>query len=451
MKKLVLLLSIFFAVGVNAQHNPSLYPMSNTFQNLYANPSYLPYSGFHLGLPALSGASVRLGFTGFPVGSIIGNSGGEVDVASLVKKLDKQNSILFDNSVELISAGAKFNSLYISLSSRLRISTNFNMPKDLMLVGLEGNGEQFADRPANLSGLALNSTIYTETALGVSFPVGDNLRIGVRGKFLQGIANVATEKSEFKLTTDGESNYAINIQGQYQLRTSGIGEGIQWSPEDALNAFLNLEESNTGFGLDIGATYTFSERVTFSAAIADLGYIKWKNEAYSYQSNAFDFNYSGEDVFALSGEEDSEAIATKLVDSLISAITVDTLREEYTSTLNARFMASGELKLKDKHYVGGVIAGEFVPGNFQPYVTAYYRLQFGKKFGFLLSNSFAYGSALNPGFGLTGKLGPVQLYMASDNFLGLVLPQSARGAQFTAGLNLVFGGSSPARDVIAPE
>ena len=47
-----------------------------------------------------------------------------------------------------------------------------------------------------------------------------------------------------------------------------------------------------GLGLDIGATYDLTDRIVVSAAITDLGFIRWKKDVTNLKANN-QFEFSG--------------------------------------------------------------------------------------------------------------------------------------------------------------
>ena len=48
-------------------------------------------------------------------------------------------------------------------------------------------------------------------------------------------------------------------------------------------------------------------------------------------------------------------------------------------------------------------------------------------------------SYTNLGLGVALKGGPVQLYIVTDNVLGMIFPQNTKSIQFHFGINLLFG------------
>ncbi len=453
MKRILTLLAIASSLILSAQDSPTLYPMANIFQNQFNNPAYEPYSKVSLNLAS---ASINTGFTGFPLGQFIvfdsTETQSDVTFGELIDDLGENNKFIFKNSITFFGLGFKVKNMYFQISGRSVTSVNFNLPKDLVLFMYEGNGETFLNRPADFSSLNLNLSSYVEAGIAVSLPVGDRLRVGARAKYLSGLANITTDDFNLTYTTDNE-NYGAHIRGSYALKTSNLDiQNPESAVDDILNAAQNGEFLNTGFALDLGATLKFSDRLTFSGALNDLGFINWTNKAKVYENDNLQFDYEGEDLYSyVTGEESEEGVQERIVDSLINAITFNEKNESYTSSIPASILLGAEFKLANGNFIGAVANADYVPGIFIPTFTGYYRLQLGKIMGLSISNAIAYRSVLNPGAAFSLKLGPLQVFASSDNLLGLVNIDKTKSASVAFGVNLVFGGDGPLKDLVAPE
>ena len=58
-----------------------------------------------------------------------------------------------------------------------------------------------------------------------------------------------------------------------------------------------FKKKNTGMGIDLGGVYKLNKKISFSASVIDLGFIKWKSGINNYVSNnpnrTFVFNFYG--------------------------------------------------------------------------------------------------------------------------------------------------------------
>ena len=446
-KKLLFIAGIFFSGAIVAQNSNTLYNMENVFQNQFNNPAFAPISNISVNL--FSG-SAEAGFSGFPLGKFINTTGDdnaiEIDPNDVVSKLGKNNEFVLKTDLTLLGFGFKIKKVAMQVSLRSRTNLSLNLPEDLLRLMVEGNGDTFLDRPANLSNTALNLTSYAELGIAGSVELGNKLRVGARVKFLSGLANIHTEKSELTLTTDQE-NYGLRINGAYTFRSSNMtGE---YNPAD-IEGVLNGEFQNTGIGFDLGFTYKLNDKMTLTGALLDLGAITWNQNTKSYENEQFEFEYKGEDIFDFSDGNHSDE--PDLLDSLSNAIKAVETEGSYTTGLPARLIASFEYKLNEKAFVGAVSTSEYVPGlkKIRPNITGFYRMQFGKTFGINLSNTIAYRSFINPGVAVAAKLGFFQIFLSTDNLLGIISLENSRSASAAFGINLAFGGSKGIKQVTAP-
>lgn len=449
---LFIALSVALTFSAFAQNSNTLYVMENVFQNQFNNPAFKPISNLTINL--FSG-STEIGFSGFPVGQFIDMNGSngsqQLDPNDVLDKIGKNNELVFKNDLTLLGIGFKVKSVALQISLRTRTNLSLNLPEDLIRLVVEGNGKTFLDRPANLSNTSFNLNSYAEFGIGGSFNVGNKLRLGGRVKFLSGIANVTTEKSELTLTTDSE-NYGIMVAGSYSFRSANVDQDLGAIQQELVESVLNGGFQNKGAAIDLGFTYDLNDKIKLTGALLDLGAIKWTNRAQVYENSDFTFTYEGEDVFNYVNTDGEESSTDKLLDSLTNAIKGVQKSESYSSAIPSRLMASLEYKLNNKAFFGGVFNTEYVPGlkKIRPTITGYYRMQFGKAFGIGLSNAFAYRTVINPGIAITAKLGFFQLFVSTDNIIGLISLNNAKSASAAFGANLVFGGNRGIKDVTAP-
>jgi hypothetical protein len=447
LKKLLFSAGLLVSGLAVAQNSNTLYNMENVFQNQFNNPAFKPISNISVNL--FSG-SVEAGFSGFALGKFIDTEGEGstlvIDPGDVIDKLGKNNEFVLKTDLTLLGFGFKVKTIAMQVSLRSRTNLSLNLPQDLMRLIVEGNGESFLDRPADLSNTALNFTSYAELGIAGSLEVGNKLRVGARVKFLSGLANIHTEKSELTLTTDQE-NYGLRINGAYTFRSSNVNDQLDLADFEGI---LNGDFKNTGIGLDLGFSYKLNDKMTITGALLDLGAITWNQNTKSYENSSFEFEYKGEDIFDFSDGDSTDE--PDMLDSLSNAIKAVESEGSYTTGLPTRLIASFEYKLTEKAFVGAVTASEYVPGlkKIRPNLTGFYRMQFGKTFGINFSNTIAYRSFLNPGVAVAAKLGFFQFFLSSDNILGVFSPESTRSASAAFGINLAFGGSKGIKQVTAP-
>lgn len=437
MKNLIILsfLSVFTIGTTQAQQDFLMYNMYEVPQSIYSNPSNQFNGQFYLGLPFLSSNYYSISNSGFAYSDGIRQDGDSLllDLGSLISELEDENFTSFNARIDLFGLG-------IHLGKRTQLTLNvtenaifkFNYPKDFVRFVYEGNGA-FEDDVANFENLGLGLFYYREFGVGLSHQLTHKLRLGVRAKYLYGIANIYSEKTDLRLRTDPET-FALTGNADIVIRTSGINSLEGSEVVSGLN--------NRGLGLDLGGHYELNERISFNASVLDLGSISWKDNIENHVIEEGEYTYSGIalDVFApQDGDTTGETSFDRVLDSLEQAFDINENEDEYSTPLVPRIYIGANYKFNEKTVFGGLIQSEFFQGNVRPSFTVSANRKMTKWITLAASFTAINRSYNNLGFGFSINPGPVQLYVMSDNILSAFQPQHARHAQVRFGINLIFG------------
>jgi len=444
MRKIILFVLIcLLGQGVAAQQDISLYTLNNVFQQSYINPAYLPKSSVNVGLPVISSIYFNGSNTGFPLGRFLSPNGGrKVDIDKMINNLSKNNLLAADFNTDLLSLGIKIKSTYLSFSFSEVFNMNFVYPKDFFVFLFKGNGdEELLGRRANFDGLAFNMNLYHQAALGLSIPVGEKFRAGARVKYLMGLLNVTTTKSKLGVTT-GADNFALTLDGALALKTSGFGlinseDAAKVAQERLLNP-----GTNTGLALDLGAEYFFTDRITFSASLLNMGYIKWTNDVKNFENDDINYTFSGINVQNFGSTDFTKELQDKL-DTLSERVKFKESTDAYSARLNPQVIVAGNLAVNDYNSVGAIVRSELIGKILRPSASFYYQFKVNHWLGATVNYSYLNKSLVNIGGGFCVKLLPFQFYIASDNVLAPLALITAKGVQLRAGINLAFGGKEP--------
>ncbi|MES2627542.1 MAG: DUF5723 family protein [Bacteroidota bacterium] len=447
MKKI---LSLFVLAGcvvtASAQQDISLYTLNNVFQQLYVNPAYLPKSRVHIGLPVMSSVYINASNTGFAFGRFIGNKDETVDIGKVVDGLGKKNVFSMDVNTDLFSAGVRVKNMYFSFSMSERVNTNYTYPKDFFTLIFKGNAsEELLGNRADMDGMAYNLNMYHEFALGASLPVGERMRVGVRAKYLMGLLNITTTRSKLGLTTD-ENTFAVSLDGDLALKTSGLGI-LKSEGDDVAKLLQNRilkPGGNTGLALDLAAEYYLNDRISLSGSLLNLGYIHWKSDVKNYENRNINYSFEGVDVQKLDSDQFSRELADKL-DTLKERLKFSENSEAYSARLNPQLILGGNLALNDYHSIGTLVRTELISKVLRPSFTFYYQVKVNHWLGATVNYSYLNKSLVNLGGGFVVKAGPVQLYATSDNILAPLALKTTKTVQARFGINLAFGGREAKR------
>jgi hypothetical protein len=336
LRYIIVVLIVTFSVNTLAQKSQVLYNMKIP-QNHFMNPALKPASMFYIGLPLFSGISVDfnnnfLKLTDFFSAGDTLNSWPppDFDLDQLAGSLRKNNTLSADANLPLLGLGFMLGpdlNIFIDIIDRIEVKTSF--PKEVMKLYITGT-DQFLNQTIDLSGLNIRAQYFREFGAGFSKNVTTKLRIGAKAKLLFGIGALNFDNRLMTLRVNNDLSQTISadasleISGQTRLNDlendfSGGSVG------QMIKSYISTPLSNTGFGIDVGAVYDLNKMISFSAAVTDLGFIKWKEDLKRYDaSNTFEFKgFSLSDVVH----------QTISIDSLIQGI-IDTVKNSFIGNAN---------------------------------------------------------------------------------------------------------------------
>jgi hypothetical protein len=222
-----------------------------------------------------------------------------------------------------------------------------------------------------------------------------------------------------------------------------VKDNLDQSNLFTLNRYLfNLR--NPGFGVDLGVSYRPIDPLQLNASVLDLGFISWKDEVHhlTYKGT---YSFNGIELNTLELLEEQslgdylDSTLSQIGDSLASYLAF-TPGGSYSRRLNTKIYLGASYDLTPFFNLGLVSRTDFLQGSISQRFTASANLHAGRIAHFTASYS-AIGTRLhNLGAGIALCLGPVNLYLVSDNALSvLLMPQRTHSANIWVGLNLMFG------------
>lgn len=437
-----------------------LNPLSNHY-----NPSYhIPYNGY-VSFPFLSNINFAFQNTGLKYNNLfrIGNDGSpqSVTAENFVNKLSRNNNILsFHFSEEFLSFGFRINKLFISYSQRLKFEANYNYSSDLF--GLLAFGNLHYVEPHNPAVLSMkfNTSLYSESAVGIHFKLNDQIYIGIRPKYLAGYMNINVSDLTFKMYTDPDDySLKLNYNGVLRFATpvplfEVEDNQIQFAdfPEiNGVSSILNMAKGtltgNSGFGIDLGVLYRINNQFGVSLSATDLGFIKWKTSTIEIKTKPLPegefidsegnivFNGLNKEVIdkLMNGASFSEAfgLPPSMDTFLLSLYSIEEIPYYYTS-LTSKIGVEGYYQINESNRFSALLKGYIVNKSMIPSLTLAYNGNFWSIIDVVVSYSMTKNSYTNIGMGLGLRLGPVHFYGGTDNVLAVFNPlnSSIINAQF---------------------
>jgi hypothetical protein len=434
MKKTLIILNILFlSVAAQAQEDLTLYNMDVINQSNQINPSLMPENGGYIGIPILSSTDIRFtnsGFTWRDLHYTRPDDSVTIDIDNAVNKLPEKNYISFAARATIMSGGFKIRNNYFSLNITERAMFNFTFPKELFQLLLQGNGA-FIGQEIDLRSMAFDATHYREYGIGWTRALNKKLTIGGRLKYLYGMENFSSAKSNLSFYT-APDDYRLELTSGYTINTSTTGND---STGNGGNYMFGLK--NTGFAVDLGFTYFYSDRWKFNASIIDLGSISWKSNVKNLVTANGSYSFDGIDINQFLS--DSASSTENLTDSLSDSFKPTNNSDAYTTKLPTEIYLNSGYKLDQKMFVSGLIHATVFRNTVQPSVTFALNRRLTNHFSASISYSMINHHANNVGAGLAVNVGAFQFFLLSDNWIGTINPLSNNTLNAHFGFNLIFG------------
>ena len=273
----------------------------------------------------------------------LGNSGAPIKGLLLKNYIEREDRERFVGDLgkdgTAITGGYKLN--WLSANVHLGESTwSFFLEDHLTINGQINNGETFglvflgnqpyAGQTVSDEGIFLNSYRYRTLGAGTAFQLNDEMSLGFRAKFIQGISYIDVEKLDYSLYTEPDG-LEIVLDADYNLFYSDSGS----------NAF---SFNGFGGGLDIGWVYKISDKLTLDAAVTDLGYLSWNGNQSQKVTNV---QFEGIDVGSLFAS-DLSAETQRTVDSLEGLILPDTAEASHAGLLGPKVRIGAKFYVSEK-------------------------------------------------------------------------------------------------------
>ncbi len=441
----------YFCQSVDAQDN-TLYFMDRIPQTKYVNPAIMPACKWYIGFPGISNLQFKASNNGFTYNDLIHKGTGVrkdsliIDINNLLDKIYDKNFFQADLNEEILSFGFLLKEdYYFNFFIANRTTARISYPKEMLDFIVKGNGNEYLGKTASFEGLGLDVMNYNEYGFGYSQQVLENLSVGATIKILQGVTNVYTEKADITITTDSvdwkidnQSNTIINVSAPMTvgLDTAGYVDfnSIEFKSNDYVKDFVL--NKNFGVSLDFGAVYKFSERITLSASITDIGFINWKTNPHNFKSNA-GYQYLGFDLTDY--DEEVGIDFESMYDSLFSLTNTKHSTDAYTTWLNPRVFLGGYYNFDDNFYFGALSQIRFFEKSVHPSLSLSANARFWKLWNASLSYSMMDRNYTNIGLGIAMRLTPFQLYLITDNVTCFFIPHKTTNVNLKFGINLTFG------------
>lgn len=426
----ITLLICFSLLKLSAQ-DIGLFNLHGSIQRSYINPG-LPITGkinvaagnYQLGI-ATDGPALN-DLTSF-------NAAGKrfVDISKFPNAFDDLQNIYLQNKISSLDISFKVGNIVFTAGHSFNLYGSLSYTKDLALLLAQGNAAFIGQTLEIGPGFTLNA--YNDLYVGAQYQMG-KWTAGIRPRLLFGTAGMETLKNTIRFTTD-EAYYQLRFENEYIIRSSALFristfDEIEFSYPNM--RFDNLFYNNSGFALDAGLSYAFSDKTELSASITDFGKIKWDFFPRVFTSRG-SFTYEGVDLINYI----SDSTGINIADSLVNLFEFNQTIAPFTTVLPSKIYLGFSHQLND-----------------QWRFSALYRMEdfrFSERSALSLS-AVCQISLLNLGVNYTMRrnnfssvglsasirLKPILLYVATENIFALIKPFDQKLANINFGAGLKF-------------
>ena len=437
MKKLLTFILFFAAISVHSQVDYNFLTLRGIPQNLSANPAQMPRYKSHVGLPVLSSVHINLYSSSITWGDLVKVQEDGVpliDMQSAIDELDDKNFLSAQLEIDLLSFSYRIKSSYFSFGIKERMEIRFGYPKSFLELIWEGNGGSLLGEKVYLDGLGIDFNHFREYAFGIAHDFNGKMILGGRIKYLAGLGNFTTKKSELFFITD-ENSYATFVGGQFSGQTAGF-----FNDEGESVDYTLLNSKNHGVALDLGMRYQINSKWELAASVIDFGYINWKENAVTRYDDSVFFYYGGlsvENLFKL--EESVDSISDGLINQVDTTFTFKNIASDYRTTLSSSISVGGHYHLNRWVELAAYYNHYSYRGEFQPSFIINSKFSLKNWLDLSANYSIQGSSFYNIGAGAVLNFGPFQFYGVTNNLIAHFKPTLARNANFRFGMNLIFG------------
>jgi len=399
------------------------------------NPALLPDYKFTLSLPGLAGfkANASQNFTNFSL-LTAKNGDGAMDLEGIFEKLRRNNRTTANLAVPLFNLGIRSQHGYTAFSVTTRSFSRFSFPRELANLAYFGNAND-ETRALSFDRLALKSNTFSEIGLSHGREIlKGKMTIGASIKYLIGHSYLDLADFNLALNTFNDDSIRISTQG---LEGRIAGPAALALIDDVSDRDLNNSIfTGSGLGVDVGATYQFSEKINLFASINDLGFIRWSGPSRSHAISATAYTFKGADLLDESPEDEFTEEFNRLEKEFEES---ERINEPFSNALTANIYLGGSYKLSKKQTASAILYAELYKGTLVPAFSGMYNVQFKTFFNFIAGFTAMNGRVNNIGTGFTLNLIPFQINLVTNDLLSLVNPMKGRAADLRVGINFTFG------------
>lgn len=443
-----LMLCLLALLPVRAQYLRTSYFMEGVHYRQQLNPALTPGRGY-INIPVLGSfnATVNSSSLGYQdVLDIIDNSDDSDFFMSndFINRLNNENELNVNLTTDILSAGWHKGKNFWSFNIGVRADIGASIPKSMFEFMRNMNGFEY-EKPLSYRNLnenvgkqTLEVSSYAEVGVGYARQINNRLSIGTRVKALLGVGNMkltvnninvqssltGTNKDVYwdDLTTEERDliQGRANIDVDATLESSFKGLELVQNEEGYIDEFKfdegELGIAGYGAAIDLGVSYKLLDKLTLSASVLDLGFIKWSKNSTQIATARANQQYDLSNEWTR--EEFKEVVSSgEVLNYDLLQMEVDrNVEKDRTSSLTSTVVVGAEYALlNDWLVLGALYTSRFAKPKTLNELTFSACIRPSNAFNLAASYSVLQGAGKT--FGVAVKLGP--LFVGTDYmFLG---------------------------------
>ena len=462
---IVALLVLATATG-NAQSVRSTYFMDGAQYRLQLNPALAPERGY-INLPVIGHAEA----------SVRSNTMGLNDVVDIIKNADDADYFTTDKfygklkdmnhasataATDVIAAGFWHGKGFMSLNMTVKADGNLSVPREMFsfMRDMKGmNHNDYSNYLRDINGGDMNVNVYTELGFGYTRVINDHVSLGGRVKGLLGHGNVSLkmEKAVIKTNLEGldpdldwttadpimlaKATGSASVDVKATLESSAHGLNYKLSRDGYIDDVEfkagKMGVCGLGAAMDLGIEYSPNDMFSLSAAVTDLGFIRWsKGNTVRAYSNTSDLNYDSNNPGDLMRFTDVVATGKALNLDMMRLYIDEQEAKARTTNITSTMALGAECRLmENRMHIGALFTNRFSKPENQSELT----FSFNYHPRSLLDFTLSYSPILCGGqsIGLAMKLGP--LFIGTDY---LYMSKNTKCCNALVGISVPLGGRS---------
>ena len=200
-----------------------------------------------------------------------------VNAAEFLRKVGTNNRIDLDARVTVLTLGFWSDRRFFTIDLNVRSLNAVSAPYDLFSFWKEGTESK---NSFDFSGTGFRSKNFVELAFGWSRNYDNVFNLGVRVKGLVGIveAEILAEKLQLSMASDLWEIQAKSVLNASSPSLTYSRDGDELNLESIMLDDRHYGPAGYGAALDIGASWNVLPYLTLSAAVLDLGPMRWNRE-----------------------------------------------------------------------------------------------------------------------------------------------------------------------------